>query len=75
MKELGHWNKMVFGNVNKNIKSLTLELQSIQQRLVYEEGFNQQQALALEASIRANLNHWLEREKVMWAQMKTNVAP
>ena len=55
-KQLGVWNKTVFGKLDKEIKDKQLELQHLQNTIHTVE------------DVRIDLENLMEREEIMWAQ-------
>lgn len=61
-RQIMNWNKTRFGNVQKRIKEIKMELEHVQQmeRTVHVEN--------MEAKLCTELDEWLAREELMWRQ-------
>ena len=61
-KQLGVWNKTVFGKLDKEIKDKQLELQHLQNTIHTVEDVKKERDLIID------LENLMEREEIMWAQ-------
>ena len=61
-KQLGVWNKTVFGKIDKEIKDKQLELQHLQNTIHTVEDVKKERDLIID------LENLMEREEIMWAQ-------
>ncbi|KAF7804493.1 putative LRR receptor-like serine/threonine-protein kinase [Senna tora] len=65
MNALYEWNKTSFGNIKFQIQSRANELAHIQKQIGL---CNSEELLTKELQLRKELECWLDREEVMWAQ-------
>lgn len=67
MDSLISWNKNEFGKVNEHIKSILAELQHIQLHISKMSNPVNSDIFKIETRVRERLNHWLNKEEIMWA--------